>query len=286
MKKDVYIQQLDGVQIRLKKPFDFGFMHEYGSVFKVFDEQSSGNLCFGVEMAGKRYFVKFAGAETINCDLPVEDAIARLRAAVTKYRELEHPSLIRLIDAQEVKGGFALLFDWEEGVSLCNPDFSLADRFMSLPITQRVNAFEQVLRFHLHVARCGYVAIDFNHNSMLYHYDSGKVTICDIDFYAKQSYMNGTGHVFGIKPLMSPEEFRCAGLLDEITNVYTMGATAFMLLANGDRSPERWPLNMKLYDVVKRAVSDARSQRQQSIDQLLEAWERSRQWVNEASNTE
>lgn len=273
MKEDIYIQQLDEVQIRLKAPFDFSFIHQYGSVFKVFDEQSSGNLCFGVEKAGKRYFVKFAGAETINCGLPVEDAVARLRAAAPKYRALQHPSLIRLIDAKEVKDGYVLLFDWEEGESFGNPDCSLGDGFMSLPTAQRVNVFEQVLRFHLHVARCGYVAIDFNHNSMLYHHDSGRVAICDIDFYAKQSYMNGTGRVFGIKALMSPEEYRCAGLLDEITNVYTMGATAFLLLTNGDRSPESWPLNMKSYDVVKRAVSDSRKQRQQSIDQLLAEWE-------------
>jgi serine/threonine protein kinase len=273
-KKEIHVQQIDRTQVRLKEPFDFHFIHQYGSVFRVFDEQSSGNLCFGVEKAGKKYFMKFAGARTINDhDLPVEDAVARLRAAVPKYKDLEHPSLIRLVDSAEVKDGYVLLFDWEAGESFGNPDCSLDHRFLSLPISQRVRVFEQVLRFHLHVACCGYVAIDFNHNSILYNFESGKVTVCDIDFYARQSYMNGMGGVFGIKTLMSPEESRCAGLLDEVTNVYTMGATAFMLLASGDRTLERWPLNAKLYEVVKRAVSDSRSQRQQSIAQLLEEWE-------------
>lgn len=272
--RNIHVQKIDGAQVRLKEPFDFDFLHRYGSVFTVFDEQSSGNLCFGVEKAGKRYFVKLAGARTINDhDLPVEDAIARLRAAVPKYQDLEHPSLIRLIESTEIKDGYVLVFDWEAGESFGNPDFSLSHKFVSLPIHQKVNVFEQVLRFHLHVAQCGYVAIDFNHNSMLYHFDSGKVVVCDIDFYARQSYMNGMGGVFGIKTLMSPEESRCAGLLDEVTNVYTMGATAFLLLANGDRSPQCWPLDARLYEVVARAVSDSRNQRQQSIAQLLEEWQ-------------
>ncbi|MDF2989395.1 MAG: hypothetical protein K0R50_4905 [Eubacterium sp.] len=273
-KNDFYIQQIDDVQIRLKEPFDLNFIHQYGTVFKVLDAQSSGNLCFGVEKAGKRYFVKFAGAKMINDhDLPVEDAISRLKAAVPKYEELTHPSLIRLVKAEEIGDGFAIIFDWEDGESIGDLNPLLHERFLALPTDKRIGVFEEILYFHAHVAQCGYVAIDFNDNSTLYNFDSGKVMICDIDFYAKQSYINGMGSIFGIKALMSPEEFRCAGLLDEVTNVYTMGATAFMLLVDGDRSPEAWPLDMKLYDVVKKAVSDARKQRQQSIKQLMEEWE-------------
>lgn len=272
-KNDFYIQWIDDVQVRLKESFDLSFINQYGTVFKVFDAQSSGNLCFGVEKAGKKYFVKFAGAKTINDhDLPVEDTIARLKAAVPKYKELAHPLLIHLIDSMEIGDGYVLLFDWEDGESFGDLNPPLHDKFYSLPIIERKSVFEEILRFHMHVAECGYVAIDFNDNSTLYNYDSGKVMICDIDFYAKQSYMNGMGSIFGIKPLMSPEEFRCAGLLDEITNVYTMGATAFLLLANGDRSPEAWPLDMKLFNVVKRAVNDGRKQRQQSIRQFMEEW--------------
>jgi serine/threonine-protein kinase len=165
------------------------------------------------------------------------------------------------------------LFDWEDGESFGELNPSLHEKFFSLPIIKRMNVFEEVLRFHAHVAKCGYVAIDFNDNSILYDFDSGKVKICDIDFYAKQSYMNGMGGIFGIKALMAPEEFRSAGLIDEITNVYTMGAMAFFLLANGDRSPKTWPLDMKLYNVVKKSVNDRRNQRQQSVRQLIEEWE-------------
>jgi serine/threonine-protein kinase len=84
--------------------------------------------------------------------------------------------------------------------------------------------------------------------------------------------MNGMGSIFGVEALMSPEEYRCAGLIDEVTNVYTMGATAFLLLSQGNRSSEVWPLNINLYNVVKKAVCDIRKQRQRSIEQLANEW--------------
>jgi hypothetical protein len=51
-----------------------------------------------------------------------------------------------------------------------------------------------------------------------------------------------------------------------------MGATAFALLAHGDRSPEAWPLGNALYTVVQKAVSADRKDRQQSIEQLITEW--------------
>ena len=70
----------------------------------------------------------------------------------------------------------------------------------------------------------------------------------------------------------SPEERVDGVLIDEISNVYNMGATAFVLFTDSDRSPEAWPLNMALYNVVIKAVSDARWERQQSIEQLITEW--------------
>ena len=43
------IQQIDGISFKMKENFDFSFLQEYGKVFKVFDDQDSGNICFGTE---------------------------------------------------------------------------------------------------------------------------------------------------------------------------------------------------------------------------------------------
>ncbi len=62
------------------------------------------------------------------------------------------------------------------------------------------------------------------------------------------------------------------GKTDEISNVYNMGAIAFVLLADGGRSPEEWRLNQDLYEVALKAVSEKRSERQQSIEEFITEW--------------
>ena len=275
--KEFYIQWIDGVPYKLKAPFDFSFLNKYGKVFKVFDNQGSGCICFGVEKAGKRYFLKFAGARTVKDYLQnPEDAITRLKYAVPKYKDLKHPLLINLIDAQAIGNGFIAVFDWFDGESCGYPQPEMCIRFMALPVEEKLRVYEGILEFHAHVAKCGYVAIDFNDHATLYNFDSGDFVICDIDFYAKQCYMNGYSGIWGAPFLMSPEESRSGAVVDEISNVYAMGATAFAFFCDGwdkrDRRIEDWKLSKKLYDVAKQAVSDNRDQRQQSIQQLIDEW--------------
>ena len=277
--KDFHVQYINGIPCKLKEPYVFSFINKYGKVFKIFDEQASGCICFGVSDGEHKYFIKFAGVITINnYDLPVSDAIARLKAAVPKYKELAHPLLINLIEAKKVGSGYMLVFDWFDGESFSVETPMLYEKFSALPIDKKIYVFEEILRFHEHVAKCGYVAMDFNDYSTLYNFDTGEVKICDIDFYAKQSYINGMGKALGDPVIMSPEEFRIGGLIDEISNVYTMGATAFRLFSESerDRSPEKWTLSLELYAVVKKAVSDERDDRQQSIEQLIAEWRAAR----------
>lgn len=57
-------QKIDGIEFKMGKKFDFSFLKKYGKVFKVFDDQDSGNICFGIDSQGVRIFVKFSGAQT------------------------------------------------------------------------------------------------------------------------------------------------------------------------------------------------------------------------------
>ncbi len=72
-------QRLDGLPFRMKEPFDFGFVSRWGRVFRVFDDQDSGNICFGTERDGERFFLKYAGAPTARYEGRTEDAAERLR---------------------------------------------------------------------------------------------------------------------------------------------------------------------------------------------------------------
>ena len=97
-----HIQRLDGVPVKLKGPFDFSFLKKYGRVFKAYDDQDSGNICFGVTDGRNRYFVKFAGAPTERATISAGEAIANLKSAEAVYKDLAHENLITLIAAEEI----------------------------------------------------------------------------------------------------------------------------------------------------------------------------------------
>jgi serine/threonine-protein kinase len=145
-------------------------------------------------------------------------------------------------------------------------------KFTQMPMDKRIEVYEDILDFHSHVVAKGYVAIDFYGGSILYDFEHEQTTICDIDFYSKTPYTNEMGRLWGSSRFMSPEEFTIGAVIDEVTNVYVMGATAFALFADSDRTLEKWPLSKRMHGVVKRAVSDERNNRQQSIQQLIEEW--------------
>lgn len=275
--KDFYIQYIDGIPFKLKSPFDFSFISNYGKVFKVFDDQDSGNICFGVNADNtKRYFVKFAGALTCRYDGSVSGiagAVERLKATVPIYQDLAHPNLIRFVKAEEIGGGFAVVFDWVDAI--CAHPMYLSDfqKFKELSIPTKELIFKQIMEFHAHIVKKGYVTIDFYDGSVMWDVGNKRTVICDIDFYAKRPYINHMGRLWGSKRFMSPEEYELGAVIDEVTNVYTMGATAFCLFADSERTHEEWTLSPELYAVVKKATHDERCQRQQTVQQLMDEWE-------------
>ena len=271
--KDFYVQWADGVPYKLKAPFDFTFIEKYGKVFKVFDDQDSGNICFGVADGENKYFVKFAGAPTERSRISTEEAVDRIKSTVPIYRDLAHPALTKLISAEGVGGGFAMIFEWT-GAECMGRQYPLSrEKFMQMPLDKRLRVFDEILEFHAHVAKQGYVAVDFYDGCIMYDFNIDRTILCDIEFYAKTPYNNPIGRMWGSSRFMSPEEFELGALIDEITNVYTMGATAFAFFGDErDRSIEKWKLNKGLFDVAKKAASDDRNLRQQSIKQLIEEW--------------
>lgn len=112
---DLFVQEVDGLSVRLREPFSLGFLRKLGTVFRVFDDQDSGNLCFGTEKEGARYFVKLAGAPTARGSTSPGQAVKRLQAAVPVYRDLRHENLIDLVWAGELGGGYAAVFRWADG---------------------------------------------------------------------------------------------------------------------------------------------------------------------------
>ena len=189
------------------------------------------------------------------------------------YSDLKHENLIELIEAKEIGDGFAMVFKWADGDCMGRMYPAAYRRFIQLPINDRLAVFSDILSFLECVVSRNYVAIDFYDGSIMYDFVNGKTTICDIDLFRKQPCVNDMGHMWGSSRFQSPEEHQLGADIDEITNVYTLGATAFALFGEYNRTREKWQLSDKLFEIATRAVSDDRANRQQTIRQFTAEWE-------------
>lgn len=149
-----HTQSLDSISFELKSPFDFSFLSRYGRAFSVFDNQDSGNICFGMDDGRERRFVKFAGAPTKRSRVSVETAIANLKSASAVYRALRYPALVELLDAVEIGEGFAAVFRWTDAICMGKQYPESQKRFFSLPVRERLNIFSDIQDFFIHTAAC------------------------------------------------------------------------------------------------------------------------------------
>ncbi|MGV3463702.1 MAG: serine/threonine protein kinase [Heyndrickxia sp.] len=266
------VQNIDGLQYELQEPFDMSFLSSYGTVFQVFDKQDSGCICFGIKNQEKKLFVKFAGAKPVRFRGNSEDAITGLQAACKVYEDLKHKHLVSMIKGETVGKGYAIVFEWTEADCM-GKQYDSRHKFYELPIEERIHIFEDILAFHQFVLEKGYVAIDFYDGSIMYDFPNKKKIICDIDAYSKIPYINSMGRMWGSSRFMSPEEFEKGAVIDEVTNVYVMGATAFALLGDAaDKTIQNWKADKALFEVAKKAVSQERTHRYQSIKEFTAAW--------------
>ncbi|WP_419886545.1 serine/threonine protein kinase [Paenibacillus sp. B-A-8] len=286
MSEKKYTYEIDAVSFQLQEPYDFAWLTKLGVVFKVFDQQDSGNLSFGVEKEGQKFFVKFAGAKPLTFDGNPLDAVSRLIEAIPLYNELESKSLINLVSHFEVGTGYAAVFEWFAGeclhshwlfageAKLSHPE-SPFYRYKQLSVEQRLASLDVIFSFHELVELQGYVAVDFYDGSILYDFENDETRICDIDFYRLKPTVNDLGENFwGSSRFKSPEEFILGAPIDEVTNVFNMGATAFVLLGGAsDRSFAKWEASKAQYDVALRAVSLEREERFQSVAAFKLAWD-------------
>ena len=273
LKNDFYIQQTDGIPYKLKEPFNFSFLSKYGRVFKVFDDQDSGNICFGMVDGEEKRFVKFAGAPTVRSNVTQSEAIKRMKSTIQIYKDLAHPVLANLLYADEIGGGVACVFEWLDAECMGNQYPQSRERFLQSSSEVKLKIFDDILSFHAHVAKQNYVAIDFYDGCIMYDFNKNKTALCDIELYEKAPATNNRGRMYGSSRFMSPEEFQLGATIDEITNVYTMGATAFAFFGDSrDRSFEKWTLSKELYLAAKQAVNDERDSRQQSIEHFILEW--------------
>ena len=266
------VQYVDGLPVLLREPHDLGFLSRWGRVFRVLDQQDSGNLCFGVEGPGGRVFVKYAGAQTTRFEGTVADAVECCRRAAEVYRALAHPSLTRLREDGEAGQGYLMVFDWTDAVPM-GRQYEKSDLVRELSLSQRADGVQQVYDFHVEAAARDWVAVDLYDGSLLVDLATGQVTLCDLDFYERAPVRNRMGRMWGSTRFMSPEEYQLGSVIDEVTNVFALGALAHTFLGDDASKARRaWEGSEDQYQVAARALQPRREQRWASVAELAAAW--------------
>jgi serine/threonine-protein kinase len=257
------------------------YLRSVGTVFAEFREpaQDSGNVSYGVAVAGNRYFVKTAGNP--HDPRPVLDHPARvalLRNAVRLYESCPHPLLPRLYRVIESPSGPLLVYQWLDGELLGVPRARRGDpesafqRFRSLPASTICQCLDAVFDLHDALARVGWIAVDFYDGCLIYEFASGRLGVVDLDHYRAGPFRNEMGRMFGSERFMAPEEFAWGACIDERTNVFALGRTALVFLSDGTLTPGPFRGPPALFDVVARACDPDPVRRFGSVGMFCRAW--------------
>lgn len=278
MVKNIVKHELDGIHFELREKHDFSYLKKFGTVFCVFDQQDSGNICFGVKRGNDKLFIKYAGAKTLNYDGDINRVVVNLKRVSSIYKDLKCDQLIKLKESFETDNGYGVVFEWVEGENLHEhwkfdkyPKYthpkSAYYRYKKLPIDKRIKSINEIFKFLLNVEGLGYVAVDLYDGSIMYDFDSHTTKICDIDLFRKKPAINDIGKDFwGSKRFKSPEEYILNSQIDEKTNVFNLGALIFGILGDDkDHSYEKWEACKELYDIVVKAINPNREERYKSI---------------------
>jgi len=233
------------------------YLSQVGEVFQAFRDQDSGCVSYGVWSDGKRWFVKHSQEPR---------GIASLKWAEHLYTTMQHPVLPHLRNTFQTPGGFTLVLDWQPGEVLYDytkysPEQRRSDptcphvRFRSLPVSEILAGIDTIYNVHLLLAEAGFIAVDFYDGCIIYDFEQAQVYLCDLDEYRSGPFILEADRLPGSQRFMAPEEFQRGALIDQVTNVFTLGRTAIELLGDGSFSPEAWKGSAAMQEVLLRATN-------------------------------
>lgn len=238
------------------------YVHQLGEVFARFGSttQGSGNISYGVQLAGRRYFLKTAGDPADPKPfLTFERRVDTLRNADRLAEAISHPLLPEYHGLIESPDGPLLVYGWRDGEHLGRPrephEDSAAQRFRSLPVEQIVAALDQLYDLHDLLTRNGWIEGDFYDGSLLYDFGTRQLTAIDLDDYRLGAHRNDMGRMFGSSRFMAPEEFSLGAPIDDRTTAFVMARTAFVFLSDGTLDRPAFRASDPLYAVLQEAVT-------------------------------
>jgi serine/threonine-protein kinase len=255
------------------------YLDSGGAIFATFDArtQDSGNVSFGVEAGGRRWFVKTAGDPAdLAPFLPHDERTALLANAERLARSVAHPALPALNGVVQSAWGPMLVYDWVFGELIRTPEARRSDpasayrRFRGLPLDQLTAAIAAILDLHVALCGAGWVACDFYDGSLIYDFAGRTMRVIDLDSYHLGPFTNQMGRLFGSTRFMAPEEFELGALIDERTTVFNLGRAISVFFGDLGRAGFRG--DEARHHAMTQACSVDPATRFQSVAALAQAW--------------
>ncbi len=245
------------------------YLKHVGKVIFQFPEHDSRCQSFRTMVNSQHWFVKHGNTP---------QTIMWLKQAVRFHSAVQHEALPQLHNVFTNPGGFTLVYNWVAGEGL-RPERKLRDgevhprdRFCALPAAEIITAINVIYDVHLLIEERGFIAEDFYDGCILYDFEKKQIHLYDFDHYHPAPFVNDRGRLYGSSRFMAPEEFQKGERIDERTNVFTLGRTAFVLLANNSDSREAWKGNETMWQVARKATNTDKTLRYQSVKELVSAW--------------
>ncbi len=247
------------------------FLSHRGKIFATFDErtQGSGNVSYGVEADGRRYFVKSAGRPDDDSSyLDHGGRVSLLRNAVRLAESSDHRTLSKLRQVVESSLGPMLVYDWVEGENVRQS----LDRVRCLAAGEVAHLVTEVYDLHRELTGLGWIANDFYDDTMIYDFQRRRVHVIDLDSYNLGSFTNRMGRMFGSSRFMAPEEFEFGATIDERTTVFTLGRTAAVLMSDNSLKRDAFRGNDGQYEVMVRCCAEDPDDRFQTVAEMFAVW--------------
>ena len=245
------------------------YLKQIGEITYRFPVHDSRCQSFQVAADDQRWFVKYS-------DTP--QSVTWLKQAVRFHAAVQHEALPQLHNAFTTPNGFTLVYDWVEGEGL-RPERDLdvdeihpRDRFCALPASEIIDALNVIYDVHILIEKRGFIAEDFYDGCIIYDFEKKRIHLYDFDHYHPGSFINDRGRLYGSSRFMAPEEFQEGARIDERTNVFMLGRTAFVLLANNSDARNDWKGNDAMWHVTKKATNADKKLRYPSVQEFDSAW--------------
>ncbi|MGH2354806.1 MAG: protein kinase domain-containing protein [Chloroflexota bacterium] len=213
---------------------------------------------------GQAYFLKWVQTGRYEASLAKDVAICSADL---------HPAIVHLLNVVQTADGVLLVYEKAPGETL---DRANRPRFFALPVATKLQALQAIFGALEAIVDAGWIMVDFYEGNVIYDFATDRVTIFDFELFERgDRFVLLLERNYGSRRLMAPEEWVRGAVIDQKSNVFTLGRYAINALSS--RIDEQWRSKFQgsppLADVLARATLTERNKRYTTVREFVAAFE-------------